>query len=66
VGAEFRGLKIVHLRAGAAVITGGTQYSAGASLVLGPVNLSLAGAIQQGDTLNETVFGQFTLSFGNR
>jgi hypothetical protein len=66
VGAEFRGLKIVHLRAGAAVITGGTQYSAGASLVLGPVNLSLAGAIQQVDTLNETVFGQFTLSFGNR
>lgn len=66
VGAEFRGLGFLHLRAGGAVITGGTQYSGGASLVLGPVSLSAAGAVRQGDSLEETVLGQFTLSIGNR
>jgi len=64
-GAEFRGLKVIHLRGGAAVITDGIQYSGGASLVLGPVNLSAAGAYQTGD-LGENVLGQFTLSFGGR
>jgi hypothetical protein len=64
-GAEFRGLRILHLRAGAAVITDGIQYSGGASLVLGPVNLSAAAAVRTGD-LGEVVLEQFALSFGNR
>jgi hypothetical protein len=66
VGAEFRGLGVLHLRAGGAVITGGTQYGGGASLVLGPVNLSGALAKRQGNDLEETILGQFTLSIGNR
>ena len=66
VGAEFRGLRVLHLRAGAAVITGGTQYSGGASLVLGPINISAAGAVRNGDDIPETAFGQFTFSIGNR
>jgi hypothetical protein len=63
VGAEWRALKLIHLRAGLGLITGGTQYSGGASLVLGPVNLSVAGAARSGD--NEAALAQFTLSFGN-
>ena len=66
VGAEFRGLKILHLRAGAAVTTNGRQYSGGVSLVLGPVNLSAATAVRKGGPLDDATFGQFTLSFGNR
>jgi F plasmid transfer operon, TraF, protein len=64
-GAEYRGLRVLHLRGGAAVVTDGIQYSGGASLVLGPINLSAAVAAQKGD-LDDTVFGQFTLSFGGR
>lgn len=64
-GAELRALGFLYLRAGAAKVTGALQYAGGASLVLGPVNLSAAGAIQRGD-LNDATFGQFTLSFGNR
>jgi hypothetical protein len=63
-GAEFRGLGILHLQGGAAVITDGIQYSGGASLVLGPVNLSAAAAVRTGD-LGEVVLGHFALSFGN-
>ena len=66
LGAEFRGLRILHLRAGAAVITGGTQFSGGASLVLGPINISAAAAVQDGGEIPDTVFGQFTFSIGNR
>lgn len=64
-GAEFRGLRVLHLRGGAAIITDGFQYGGGASLVLGPVNLSAAAAVQQG-ALDDTAIGQFTISFGNR
>ena len=64
-GAEFRGLKVIHLRGGAAIITDGIQYSGGVSLVLGPLNLSAAAAVQSGD-IGENVLGQFSLSFGNR
>ena len=65
VGAEFRGLKILHLWGGAAAITDGTQFSGGAALVLGPINFSAAAARQSGD-LGEVILGQFTLSFGGR
>jgi len=64
-GAEFRGLKVIHLRGGAAIITDGIQYSGGASLVLGPLNFSAAAALQTGD-LGENILGQFTLSYGGR
>jgi hypothetical protein len=63
VGAEYRGLQVLHLRGGAAVITDGFQLAGGASLVLGPVNLSAAVASRTGD-LEDTTLGQFTLSFG--
>lgn len=66
VGAEFRGLGILHLRGGAAVITDGTKYSGGASLVLGPINLSAAVALEHGDMIDEVLYGQFTFSLWNR
>jgi hypothetical protein len=65
VGAEYRGLKILHLRGGWAAITDGTQVGGGASLVLGPISLSAAAAYRSGD-LGEAILGQFTLSFGGR
>ncbi|MCH7564823.1 MAG: conjugal transfer protein TraF [Gemmatimonadetes bacterium] len=64
-GAEYRGLRVLHLRGGAAIITDGFQLGGGASLVLGPVNFSAAVAVQTGD-LEDTTFAQFVLSFGNR
>lgn len=64
-GAEYRGLGALHLRGGAAMITDGFQLAGGASLVLGPVNLSFASALQSGDP-QDAILGQFTLSFGGR
>lgn len=64
-GAEFRGLKVLHLRAGAAIITDGMELAGGASLVLGPVSLSAAGGLRKGD-LADTSMAQFGLSFGGR
>ena len=64
VGAELRA-GFVHLRAGLAKISDGMQYGGGLSLVLGPVNLSLAGGLQRGDN-RDSAMGQFVLSFGNR
>jgi hypothetical protein len=63
-GAEYRGLKALHLRGGLASVTGGFQLGGGASLILGGVNFSFAGAMLSGD--NEGSVGQFTLSFGGR
>ena len=64
VGAELRA-GFIHLRAGLAKISDGMQYGGGLSLVLGPVNLSLAGGLQQGDD-RDAAMGQFVLSFGGR
>ena len=64
-GAEYRGLSFLHLRAGGAVVTGGAELATGASLVLGPVNLSVAGAMRSGEDEDEQLF-QLTLSFGGR
>ncbi len=63
-GAEYRGIGPLHLRGGLAAVTGGFQLGGGASLILGPVNLSFAAAMLSGDT--EGSVGQFTLSFGGR
>jgi hypothetical protein len=65
VGAELRALEFLRLRAGAAKVTDALLLAGGTSLVLGPVNLSVAAAVQRGD-LSDATFGQFTLSFGNR
>jgi len=62
VGVELGLLGFLPLRAHAAKVTGGLQVGGGASLVLGPVNLSGAGAYRSGDT--DAVFAMFTLSFG--
>lgn len=62
-GAELRALPFLPLRAHAAMVTGGVQVGGGASLVLGPVNLSGAGAYRTDDG-NDAVLGMFTLSFG--
>ena len=58
------GLKVLHLRGGLAKITDGTEIAGGASLVLGPVSLSAAGAKQSGDV--DAQLAQVTLSFGGR
>jgi len=63
--AEFRGLKVLHIRGGTAVITHGIQYSGGASLALGPLNLSAAFAMRSGD-IEKNRLGQVVISFGNR
>jgi hypothetical protein len=63
-GAEYRGIGPLHLRGGLAAVTGGFQLGGGASLILGPVNMSFAAAMLSGDT--EGSVGQFTLSFGGR
>ena len=65
VGAEFRGLRLLHVRGGFAAVTGGVQYGGGASIVLGPVNLSAALAARKGSE-RDMVLGQLVLSFGNR
>jgi Family of unknown function (DUF5723) len=62
-GLEYRGLKVLYLRAGAAIITDGYQYGGGASLVLGPLDISAAGALEGGN-LGQAGLAQFTLSFG--
>jgi len=65
VGVELRPVSLLRLRAGAAKVTAGTQMAAGASLVLGPVNLSGA-YLNQSGSIGDASFGQFTLSFGGR
>jgi hypothetical protein len=63
VGAELRALSFFPLRAHFAVVTGGVQVGGGASLVLGPVNLTGAGALRTGDG-GDAALGMLTLSFG--
>lgn len=65
-GVEWRGMRWLHLRGGAGLASGGTELGAGASLVLGPVNLSLAGALRGHEGSGRTTLGQATLSYGGR
>ena len=64
-GAEYRGLGFLELRGGAAAVTGGMEFGGGASLVLGPAGISVAGALRKGD-LRDTSLVQLTLSLGGR
>ncbi len=52
VGAEYRGLRILHLRGGAAVVTRGFQFGGGLSLERG--------------SLEDGAIAQVGLSFGGR
>lgn len=63
VGAELRALSFLPLRGHFAVVSEGVQLGGGASLVLGPVNLTGAGAYRTGD-FGDAALGMFTLSFG--
>jgi hypothetical protein len=63
VGVELRAMSFLPLRAHGAVVTGGMQVGGGASLVLGPVNLSGAAALRTGK-IEDSVLGMLTLSFG--
>lgn len=63
VGAELRALSFLPLRGHFAVVSEGVQVGGGASLVLGPVNLTGAGAYRTGD-FGDAALGMFTLSFG--
>lgn len=63
VGAELRALSFLPLRGHFAVVSEGVQIGGGASLVLGPVNLTGAGAYRTGD-FGDAALGMFTLSFG--
>ena len=64
VGAEWHGLPALVLRGGLAAESGGIQVAGGTSIVLGPVNLSAAGALRRGE--EDANLAQFTLSFGGR
>ncbi len=63
VGAEYRPVDVVELRAGVSFITDAVQFGGGASLVLGPYSLSVAMAV----TTTGGVGAQIgLLSFGSR
>ena len=62
-GMEYRGLGALAVRGGAALVTDGFEVAGGASLAMGPVHLSVAGAARKTDT--QTVnSAQVVLSFG--
>lgn len=64
VGAELRA-GFLHLRGGLSKVPDALQYAGGFSLVLGPVNLSTAAALEDGATRDAFVT-QFVLSIGDR
>jgi hypothetical protein len=63
VGAELQALRFLPLRAHIAKVSDGLQLGGGASLVLGPVNLSGAAAWRTG-VAGDAVLGMLSLSFG--
>ena len=62
-GAELRAVSFLPVRAHLAKVSDGVQVGGGASLVLGPVNLSGGIALRTGDAGDATL-GMVTLSFG--
>lgn len=63
VGAEFRPLGFLPIRAGAATVNGGFNLGAGIGLEFGVFNLNLAGARRTSD-LGTDVTGAISVSFG--
>ncbi|MDX1493292.1 MAG: DUF5723 family protein [Longimicrobiales bacterium] len=63
VGAELRALSFLPLRGHVAAVTDGVQVGGGASLVLGPLNLSGGIALRTGD-FGDATLGMVTMSFG--
>ena len=63
VGAELTALSFLPLRGHFAAVSGGVQVGGGASLVLGPLNLSGAVALRTQEHGDSTL-GMVTLSFG--
>ncbi len=51
-GASLRIVPFLHLQGGVAKITNAVQYSGGATLVLGPINLGFAAAVQRGEAMD--------------
>ena len=63
IGAEFRPLSFLPIRAGVTTLTGGRQYSGGFALDFGVINLGVAAAHRTTE-LGEGVAGMLSLSFG--
>lgn len=65
VGAELTAISFLPLRGHVALVSGGAQFGGGASVIMGPVNLSGAIARQTSDFADATL-AMVTLSFGAR
>lgn len=65
LGAEFRPIGFLPLRAGVTAMNGGMRYGGGFGLEFGVVNLQVSAALRDVDGRSDTV-GGFTLSFGGR
>lgn len=63
VGAELHALSMLPLRAHMAVVSGGFQVGGGASLILGPMHLSVGAATRTSDAGHATL-GMLSLTFG--
>lgn len=63
LGIELTALSVLRPRVHAAVITDGMQFGGGASLVLGPFNLTAGAALRTGEVRDATL-GMLTISFG--
>ena len=63
VGAEFRGIRFLPLRGGASVITGGTQFAAGAGLRIWGYELGVGAQMRTADGVSSTnlMFGLISI-----
>lgn len=65
VGAEFRPVRALPIRAGVAAVTGGYKLSGGVGIEFGPVRLTAGGSLRD-DELGSGSSGMLLLSFGAR
>jgi hypothetical protein len=65
VGAEFRPVRALPLRAGVAAVTGGYKLSGGVGIELGPLRLTAGGSLRD-DEMGSGSSGMLLLSFGAR